>query len=90
MFAVLFGLPVRMTVPAEQRQELPFWPFDLSVGAALRRLEGFGDIEGEVDRDQRVEDERGEAESRGPDPASPRPHSHPVTPAKGALICRRA
>jgi hypothetical protein len=90
MFAVLVGFPVCAMVPAEQSQQLPFWRFYLSVGAALRRLEGLADIEGEVDRDQRVEDEREEAESRGPDPASPYPHSHPVTPAKGALICRGA
>ena len=89
MFAVLFGLPVRMTVPAEQRQQLPLRVVDVSVGAAPRRLEGFGDIEGEVDRDQRVEDEREKAEPRGPGPTSPGPCSHPVTPVQEVLLCLR-
>jgi SAM-dependent methyltransferase len=49
------------------------------MGAALLYLEGLGDVEGEVDWYQRVEGECQEAEPRGPDPAPPRPHSHPVT-----------
>jgi len=88
MFAVLVGLSVRVPVSAEQRQQAPLGIIDLSVGAALRRFKGFSDIEGEVDRHQRVEDERKETEPGDPDFAPPRPHPHapPITPAKQALI----
>ena len=90
MLAVLVGLPVRVMMPREQRQQMPFGVVDLGmVGAALRRLEGLGDIKGKVDRHQRVEGECQEAEPRGPDPAPPRPQSGPVAPAQGALICKR-
>jgi hypothetical protein len=36
-----------------------------------------------VDWHQRIEGERQKAEPRGPDPGSPCPHPHPVTPGKG-------
>jgi hypothetical protein len=39
-----------------------------------------------VDRHQRVEREREEAESRGPDPASPLSRSHSGAPALGVLL----
>ena len=55
---------------AEQRQQTPLGAIDLGVGATLvRRLERLGEVEGKVDRHQRVEREREEAEPRGPDPA---------------------
>jgi hypothetical protein len=34
MFAVFFGLALRVTMSAEQRQQLPFAVIDLGVGAA--------------------------------------------------------
>jgi hypothetical protein len=49
----------------------------------LRRLGRLREIEGKVDRHQRVEREREEAESRGPDPASPLSRSHSGAPALG-------
>jgi hypothetical protein len=39
-----------------------------------------------VDRHQRVQGEREEAEPRGPGPASPLPHSHLVTPAVAVSV----
>ena len=47
---------------------------------------GFGEIEGKVDRHQRVQGEREEAEPHGPGPASPLPHSHSVTPAVAVSV----
>ena len=87
MFAVLVGRAVRFTMSAEQRQQTPLGAADLDVSAAvLRRLERLGEIEGDVDRHQRVERERKEAESRGPDPASPLSRSHPGAPALEVLL----
>lgn len=83
MLAVLVGLPARVMMSDEQRQQMPFAVINLGMGAALGRLEGLGDIEGKVNRHQRVEGERQEAEPCGPDPASPRPHSHPAHRRKG-------
>jgi hypothetical protein len=39
-----------------------------------------------VDRHQRIEGECQDAESRGPDPASPLSHSHSVVPANRVFI----
>jgi hypothetical protein len=39
-----------------------------------------------VDRNQRVEREREQAETRGPDPASPLSRSHSGAPALGVLL----
>jgi hypothetical protein len=77
MFAVLVGRAVRFTMSAEQPQQTLLGAADLNVRAAMvRRLDRLGEVEGEVHRDQRVERERKEAESRGPDPASPLFRSH--------------
>jgi hypothetical protein len=77
MFVVLIGLAIRVAMSAKQRQQRPFGITDLYVGTAqMCRLEGLGEVEGKVDRHQRVEDERKDTESRGPDPASPLSHSH--------------
>ena len=84
MFAVLVRRAVRFTMSAEQRQQTLLGAADLEVGAALpRRLDRLGEVEGEVDRNQRVEREREQAESRGPDPASPLSRSHSGAPALG-------
>jgi hypothetical protein len=82
MFAMIAGRAVCFRVSAEQRQQTLLDAADLEVGdAMLRRLGRLGEIEGKVDRDQRVEREREEAESRGPDPASPLSRSHWGAPA---------
>ena len=84
MFAVFAGCAVRFTMSAEQRQQTLLCAAGLDVRAAmLRRLDRLGEIEGKVDRHQRVERERKEAESRGPDPASPLSRSHSGAPALG-------
>jgi hypothetical protein len=84
MFAVLVGRAARFTMSAEQRQQTLLGAGELDVGAALlRRLERLGEVEGKVDRHQRVEREREEAEARGPDPASPLSRSHSEAPALG-------
>jgi hypothetical protein len=89
MFAMIVGRVVRFGMSAEQRQQTLLDAPDLEVGdlevgdAMLRRLERLGEIEGNVDRHQRVEREREEAESRGPDPASPLSRSHWGAPALG-------
>jgi len=86
MFVVLIGLAIRVAMPGKQRQQRPFGITDLCVGAAqVCRLERLGEVEGKVDRSQRVEGERQDAEPRGPDPASPLSHSHSVVPANGDL-----
>ena len=75
MFVVLIGLAI-VAMPGKQRQQRPFGITDLCVGAAqVCRLERLGEVEGEADRHQSVEDEREQTESRGPDPASPISHS---------------
>ena len=85
MFVVLIGLAI-VAMPGKQRQQRPFGITDLGVGAAQAcRLERLGEVEGKVDRSQRVEGERQDAEPRGPDPASPLSHSHSVVPANGDL-----
>ena len=77
MFAVLVRRAIRFTMSTEQRQQTLLDAANLEMGAALlRRLERLGEIEGKVDRHQRVEREREEAETRGPDPASPLSRSH--------------
>ena len=76
MFVELIGLAIRVAMPGKQRQQRPFGITDLCVGAAqVCRLERLGEVEGKVDRSQRVEGERQDAEPRGPDPASPISHS---------------
>ena len=86
MFVVLIGLAIRVAMAAEHRQQRPFGITDLGVGTAqMRRLERLGEVEGEADRHQSVEDEREQTESRGPDPASPLSHSHSVVLAKRGL-----
>src|SRR5205085_5251253 len=87
MFAVLVGRAVRLTMSAEQRQQTLLGAIDLEMGAALlRRLERLGEVEGNMDRHQRIEREREEAETRGPDPASPLSRSHSGAPALGVLL----
>ena len=77
MFAVLVGRAVRFRMSAEHGQQTPLGAAGLDVGAAvLRRLERLGEVEGKVDRHQRIEREREKAEPRGPDPASPLSRSH--------------
>jgi hypothetical protein len=84
MFAVLVGGAVRFRMSAEQRQQMPFRTADLGMNAALvLGLEHLGEIEGKVDRHQRVEREREEAETRGPNPASPISRSHSGAPVGG-------
>ena len=86
MFVALIRLPIRVAMAAEHRQQRPFGITDLGVGTAqMRRLERLGEVEGKVDRHQRVEGEREDTESRGPDPASPLSHSHSVVPANGGF-----
>ena len=86
MFVVLIGLAIRVAMAAEHRQQRPFGITDLGVGTAqMRRLERLGEVEGKVDRSQRVEGERQDAEPRGPDPASPISHSRSVVLAKRGL-----
>ena len=90
MFAVLVGVTVRVTMSGEQRQQtLSDITGPDSDTTQMCRLKRLGEVEGKVDRYQQVEGERKEAEPRGPYPSSPRPQSHPVTPAQGALIWRR-
>ena len=85
MFVVLIGLAI-VAMPGKQRQQRPFGITDLCVGTAqLYRLERLGEVEGKVDRSQRVEGERQDAEPRGPDPASPISHSRSVVLAKRGL-----
>jgi hypothetical protein len=87
MFAVLVGGAVSFRMSAEQGQQTPLGAAHLGMNAALvLRLERVGEIEGEVDRHQRVEREREEAETRGPDPASPMSRSHSGAPALGVLL----
>ena len=87
MFAVLVGRAARFTMPAEQRQQTPLGVITLDLGAAvLGRFKRLGEVEGKVDRHQRVEREREEAEPRGPDPASPLSRSHSDAPALGVLL----
>jgi hypothetical protein len=85
MFTMLVGRAVRFTVSAEQRQQTLLGIADLDMGAALLRgpKRALGEVEGQVDRHQRVEREREEAEPRGPDPASPLSQSHSEAPALG-------
>ena len=86
MFVVLIGLAIRVAMAGKHRQQRPFGITDLCVGAAQAcRLERLGEVEGKVDRHQRVEGEREDTESRGPDPASPLSHSHSVVLAKRGL-----
>jgi hypothetical protein len=86
MFVVLIGLAIRVAMAGKHRQQRPFGITDLCVGTAqLYGLERLGEVEGKVDRHQRVEGECQDAESRGPDPASPLFHSHSVVPANGDL-----
>ena len=85
-FAVVVGFAADMTVADEQRQQMPFGAAGLSVGVrapVVRRRERLGQVEGNVDRHERIEHEREEAEPRGPDPASPTSHSHADTAAIG-------
>jgi hypothetical protein len=90
MFAVAFGLAVRVTMSAEQRQQLPFTVVDRGVGATLmRRLERLGKVKGKMHRHQRVEGEREEAEPCGPDRAPPLPRSHSGAPAFGDVGAER-
>ena len=91
MFAVFFGLAARVTMSAEQRQQLPFAVVDLGVGATLmRRLERLGKLEGKMHRHQRVEGEREEAKPCGPDRAPPLPRSHQGAPAIGDVGAERS
>jgi hypothetical protein len=91
MFAVLVGCAARVAMAAEQRPQAPFAIIDLGVGAAqLRRAEELGEVEDKMDRHQRVEGERDEAEPRGPNPASPFSYAHSVTSAVGVLIPKPA
>jgi hypothetical protein len=84
MFAVLVGGAVRFTMSAERRQQTPLGAADPGMNAALvLRLERLGEIEGKVDRHQRVERKREEAETRGPEPASPISRSHSGAPVGG-------
>ena len=86
MFVVLIGLAIRVAMPAGQRQQRPFGITGLGAGPAqVRRLERLGEVEGKVDRNQRVEGEREDTKSRGPDPASPISHSRSVVLAKRGL-----
>ena len=86
MFVVLIGLAIRVAMAAEHRQQRPFGITDLCVGTAqLYRLERLGEVEGKVDRHQRVEGECQDAEPRGPDPASPISHSRSAVLAKRGL-----
>jgi len=88
MFVVLIGLAIRVAMPAKQPQQRPFGIADLGAGTAqVCRLEHLREVEGKVDRHQRIEDECQDAESRGPDPASPLSHSHSVVPAN-RVLCR--
>ena len=87
MFVVLIGLAIRVAMAGKHRQQRPFGITDLCVGAAqLCRLERLGEVESKVDRHQRVEGERQDAEPRGPDPASPLSHSPSVVPANRVFI----
>ena len=87
MFVALIRLPIRVAMAAEHRQQRPFGITDLGVGTAqMRRLERLGEVEGKVDRNQRVEGECQDAEPRGPDPASPLSHSPSVVPANRVFI----
>ena len=87
MFVVLIGLAIRVAMAAEHRQQRPLGTTDLCVGTTqVCRLERVGEVEGKVDRHQRVEGECEEAEARGPDPASPLSHSPSVVPANRVFI----
>ena len=88
MFAVLVGRAVRFTMSAQQRQQTPLGAIDLAMGTALRP-ERLGEVKAKVDRHQRVEGERKEAEPRGPDPASPLSRSHSGAPAIGDVGAER-
>ena len=86
MFVALIRLPIRVAMAAEHRQQRPLGTTDLCVGTTqVCRLERVGEVEGKVDRSQRVEGERQDAEPRGPDPASPISHSRSVVLAKRGL-----
>jgi hypothetical protein len=86
MLVVLVGLAVRVTMSADQREQMPLSVFAFGVSAALRQREHLSDIERKVDRHQRVEGEREEAEPRGPNPASPHCPSHSGSPAVILLV----
>jgi len=89
MFVVLVGLAVRLTISADQRQNMALGIFTLGVSAALRRPEHLGEVESKVDGDQRVKGEREEAEPRGPNTASPPPHLNSDRPVnEGLERCR--
>jgi hypothetical protein len=84
--AVVVGFAADMTVADEERQQMPFGATGLSVGVRapmVRRGERLGQVEGNVDRHERIEREREQAEPRGPDRASPLSCSHSGAPALG-------
>ena len=76
VFVVLVGRTLRFTMAAEQRQQTMLGTTGLLICGMPRRRERLGKVERQVDRHQRVDGERQEAEPRGPNRASPTPRSH--------------
>jgi len=66
VFAVLVGRALRFMMAAEQRQQMTLGTTGLLIHGMLRRCERLGKVERQVDRHQRVDDERQKAEPRGP------------------------
>ena len=80
MFAVLAGFVVGLTMSGEQRQHMSFDAAALGVvvgvaSSMMRRIQRLGDIEGDVDRHQRIERKREKAEPGGPDGSSQLPRA---------------
>ena len=90
-FAVVVRFAADMTVADEQRQEMPLGAGGVcvSMGAPMvRRGERLGQVEGDVDRYERIKRERKQAEPRGPDRASPLSRSH--TNASVGMLCQNS
>jgi hypothetical protein len=88
-FAVVVRFATGVAMADKQRQEMPVGATGLGVRVSapmVRRGERLGQVEGYVDRYERIKRERKQAEPRGPDGASPLSRSH--TGASVGMLCR--
>jgi hypothetical protein len=83
-FAVVVRFAAAMTVADEERQEMPVGASGVCVSVSapmVRWTQRLGQVEGNMNRHERIEREREEAEPCGPDRASPLSRSHSDAPA---------
>jgi hypothetical protein len=73
VFAMLVGWTLRFMMSDEQRQQMPFGTTGLIIHDVPRGRERLGKVERQMDRHQRIDGERQQAEPRGPHPLSPTP-----------------